>query len=155
MSIEIETLEKVVLVRVAGSFSGSETEQFSDTLKGIVAQGKGRFVVDLSAANLITSNGLRVLIELRQHVRNQHGDDGFVRLVVYDATGRYVRELVNRSVAVGFHMVVWDGRDNTGREMGSGVYLYRLQWQAASSQDGDSTPDRVRETTVRRMVLVR
>jgi len=81
--------------------------------------------------------------------------DGDVSLVIYDATGRFVRELVNRSIPVGFHMVIWDGRDNAGREMGSGVYLYRLQWQASASPDGDATSKRVRETTVRRMVLVR
>jgi hypothetical protein len=50
-----------------------------------------------------------------------------VTLAVYDVTGRLVRTLerAERRVA-GDHSVVWDGRDNRGRAVASGVYFYRL-----------------------------
>ena len=49
-----------------------------------------------------------------------------VRLEVYTLTGRLVRTLVDRSVEAGLHHVIWDGKDNSGKEVGSGVYYYRM-----------------------------
>jgi hypothetical protein len=52
---------------------------------------------------------------------------GSVRLTVYDLTGREVRVLVDGTQSGGEHAVVWRGRDGSGREVGSGVYFYRLE----------------------------
>ncbi len=49
-----------------------------------------------------------------------------VRLGVYDLLGQKVRNLVKAEIASGNHRVVWDGRNETGREVSSGVYLMRL-----------------------------
>ncbi|HQE61203.1 MAG TPA: FlgD immunoglobulin-like domain containing protein, partial [Candidatus Latescibacteria bacterium] len=53
-------------------------------------------------------------------------DAGFVSVAIYGIDGQLVRSLVNRSVEAGPHEVVWDGRDNAGRAVASGVYVYRL-----------------------------
>ncbi len=53
---------------------------------------------------------------------------GPVRLSVFDVAGRLVRTLVDESVAQGRHEAVWDGRDSSGREVGSGSYLARLEF---------------------------
>ncbi len=50
-----------------------------------------------------------------------------VTLTVYNALGQVVRTLVNAVQLAGRHQVVWDGRDERGREVAAGVYLYRLQ----------------------------
>jgi len=52
---------------------------------------------------------------------------GPVRLTVYDALGREVRTLVDGQQAVGWHAVVWDGRDAEGQAVASGMYFYRLR----------------------------
>ena len=52
---------------------------------------------------------------------------GHVRLTVYDLTGREVRVLVDGEQPAGDHSVVWRGRDSAGREVGSGVYFYRME----------------------------
>jgi parallel beta-helix repeat protein len=52
---------------------------------------------------------------------------GKVRLAVYDLAGRLVRTLVDGERAAGRQVAVWDGRDDRGRELGSGVYFYRLE----------------------------
>jgi hypothetical protein len=52
---------------------------------------------------------------------------GMTRLAVYEAGGRRVRELMAAAEAPGHHMVVWDGRDDHGRPVASGVYFYRLE----------------------------
>lgn len=52
--------------------------------------------------------------------------NGNVRLTVFDVNGRIVRTLVDGNVVAGNHEVVWDGMDMSGRQVASGVYIYRL-----------------------------
>ena len=53
---------------------------------------------------------------------------GPVRLAVFDLAGRLVRTLVDESMPQGSHEAAWDGRDATGKEVGSGTYLARLEF---------------------------
>ncbi len=48
-------------------------------------------------------------------------------LAVYDITGRRVRTLVSGRITTGSHYAVWDGRDDSGRSVSSGVYIARLE----------------------------
>jgi hypothetical protein len=50
-----------------------------------------------------------------------------VRLAVYSVAGRLVRTLVDNQVTAGYSTVVWDGRDDDGVEVGSGVYFCRME----------------------------
>ena len=50
-----------------------------------------------------------------------------VRIVAYSLTGQKVRTLVNQQMPAGSHQVVWDGRDDRGRDAASGTYLIRMQ----------------------------
>ena len=50
-----------------------------------------------------------------------------VTLTIYDANGRLVRTLVSETMSHGPHSVDWNGTDNAGRSVGSGVYFYRLE----------------------------
>jgi len=34
--------------------------------------------------------------------------------------------LVNEDKAAGYHSIVWDGKDHTGKAVASGVYIYRI-----------------------------
>lgn len=54
-------------------------------------------------------------------------DESRVRLVVYNILGQKVAELFNGSRRAGYHTVVWNGRNDLGRQVASGVYLYRLE----------------------------
>lgn len=49
-----------------------------------------------------------------------------VTLRVYDALGRHVRALEDAVRPPGAHVARWDGRDDEGRPVASGVYVYRL-----------------------------
>jgi len=51
---------------------------------------------------------------------------GFTQLVIYNITGQKVRELLSENMIVGLHNVMWDGRDDNGAELSSGVYISRL-----------------------------
>jgi hypothetical protein len=52
---------------------------------------------------------------------------GRVRLIVYNMLGQAVRTLVDEGQAAGRHVARWDGRDDTGRTLASGVYIYRIE----------------------------
>ncbi len=67
---------------------------------------------------------------LTYHVSGEGGADTgpvSVSLRVYDIRGRCVRSLFEGSVPPGLHTVVWNGRDDRGRPVPSGVYLSVLQ----------------------------
>lgn len=51
---------------------------------------------------------------------------GPVGLRIYDVSGRLVRTLVDSELEAGPHRVVWDGRNNGGSQVASGVYFCRL-----------------------------
>ena len=53
--------------------------------------------------------------------------DNLVTLKVYDILGREVKTLVNERKPAGSYTVIWDGRDENGQPVSSGVYLYRLK----------------------------
>jgi len=50
-----------------------------------------------------------------------------VKVKVYNITGQAIRTLVEGMEPAGRHVVVWDGRDTSGRKAGSGTYFYRLE----------------------------
>jgi len=50
-----------------------------------------------------------------------------VSLVIYNMLGQEVRKLVDAQQPAGYHTAIWDGRDNFGRSLPTGVYHYRLQ----------------------------
>ncbi|MCB1048942.1 MAG: T9SS type A sorting domain-containing protein, partial [Calditrichaeota bacterium] len=49
-----------------------------------------------------------------------------VTITLYNAAGQRVRTLVEGRQSAGFRQVVWDGRDERGESVSSGVYLYRM-----------------------------
>jgi hypothetical protein len=49
-----------------------------------------------------------------------------VRMEICDHQGKVVRILENRPKPAGFHRMSWDGKDEHGRMVPNGVYLYRL-----------------------------
>lgn len=52
---------------------------------------------------------------------------GPVSLSVYNLRGQLIRELAASGLPAGTHALAWDGRDQAGRDAGSGIYLFRLQ----------------------------
>jgi YVTN family beta-propeller protein len=52
---------------------------------------------------------------------------GFVNLNIYDILGRKVRTLVSERLSSGCKSVLWDGKDNSGNDVASGIYFYQLR----------------------------
>jgi len=51
----------------------------------------------------------------------------FVRLAVFGADGRRIATLLDERLAAGRHSVAWEGRDETGLPVASGVYFCRIE----------------------------
>ncbi|MCK5328121.1 MAG: T9SS type A sorting domain-containing protein, partial [Candidatus Latescibacteria bacterium] len=49
-----------------------------------------------------------------------------VRLEIYNTLGQVVRTLVDGEQAGGVYRMTWDGRNEHGQEMATGVYIYRI-----------------------------
>jgi len=49
-----------------------------------------------------------------------------VILKIYDLLGREIRTLVEASQNAGNHAAVWDGKNDAGQELSSGLYVYKL-----------------------------
>ena len=50
-----------------------------------------------------------------------------VSLTVYDVLGRRVRQVWQGPLGAGSHRFVWDGRDEAGKAVAAGVYLYQVE----------------------------
>jgi hypothetical protein len=70
------------------------------------------------AQNYPNPFGARTTIEFRVETA------GRATLDVFDVAGRRVRALLDDEVDTGLHLVQWDGRDESGREVPPGIYFY-------------------------------
>ncbi len=86
--------------------------------------GLGLGYARLFAASGISQDGYLVRFDLPA--------GGNFAIVVYDVSGRRVRSFHGAGSA-GANTVSWDGRDDGGAHVGSGVYYYRLDSDAGSA----------------------
>ena len=54
-------------------------------------------------------------------------DAAGVSLTVYDVLGRRVRQVWQGPLQAGSHRFTWDGRDEQGKDVAAGVYVYRVE----------------------------
>jgi hypothetical protein len=71
---------------------------------------------------------------------------GHVTLTVHDIAGRVVRNLLDREQRAGIYLIEWDGRNNRGQSVSTGIYFYTMESNAA---------DGARFSLSRKMVLVK
>jgi len=50
-----------------------------------------------------------------------------VKIKIFNLLGQELRTLVNEKQEAGYHSVLWDGRDNSGNPVASGIYICKLQ----------------------------
>jgi len=60
-------------------------------------------------------------------IRYQIPTDASVNLIIYNVQGQKIRTLVSKEQKAGYYNVVWDGRNEAGQTVSTGLYLYRVQ----------------------------
>ena len=53
-------------------------------------------------------------------------NSGDISLKIYNVTGQLVKTLVDNHKEAGYHTIEWNGDDENGRSVASGIYIYRL-----------------------------
>lgn len=89
------------------------------------------------SANL--ANGVPYVYELRQNYPNPFNPSTnikfsipqteFVEIMIYNVLGQLVKTLVNQKLLPGFHQVVWDGKNDQGMKVSTGIYLLKMKCQ--------------------------
>ena len=72
-------------------------------------------------------NPFEKITEIRYQIGVDSRQKAVVSMNIYDVTGRLVRTLVNELQEPGYYNVSWDGKDDFGKAVPSGIYFYRLE----------------------------
>jgi hypothetical protein len=115
-------------------YLGIGLEQISD-------QEAAELMVERALAWFVTVSGdgpepVVLRLDLAQNVPNPFDIETMIRyqlpalshvsLTVYDAAGHAIRTLVDDRQPAGHQSAIWDGKNNTGQRVGSGVYFCKL-----------------------------
>ncbi len=60
-------------------------------------------------------------------IRYELPEANSIQLIIYNSNGEIVRKMIDKHQSSGFHQIVWDGKDDQGRLVVSGIYFYTLK----------------------------
>jgi len=110
-----------------------------ETVQTDIATGQRLRMVqpELPTALLATESAPPAVFQLRQNYPNPFNVQTIItyqlprpvpaQLTVYNITGQPVKHLVDKVQPAGQYRISWNGTDDTGQIVASGVYLYRLK----------------------------
>ncbi len=90
-------------------------------------------VLGVEEDNSLTNKGLIVLqnypnpFSHTTEINYGIADHDYVTIVIYDLSGRMIKTLIAQNQQAGYHVVSWDGRDETGQEVSSGIFSCRVE----------------------------
>jgi hypothetical protein len=64
---------------------------------------------------------------LETQIKFQNSETTIVNLSIYNSMGQRIKQLVNKSLPEGLHTVVWDGLNESGDIVATGLYFCRLK----------------------------
>jgi hypothetical protein len=110
----------------------------SDTLPNLISvaeQARDKYI-DATDIEIVDENILPKQFSLSQNYPNPFNPStqisfslktrSHVKLSIYNILGKKVTELLDKIIPAGTYRIDWDGKDRHGREVSSGLYLYRL-----------------------------
>jgi hypothetical protein len=140
--VEVEVLYQTLKPRAAADLLSHDTAEVAVFAGMYEAADRSPALIaavslDVGAASPVDNGGLPAPLRLNQNVPNPFNpatvisfeveSERPVRLDIYDVSGQLVRRLVDETLGAGPHAVTWDGKDQSGTAMASGVYFYKLQ----------------------------
>lgn len=116
----------------------------------------GSFILTIIGEGVNPSKGIPSAYSLKQNYPNPFNPTtnidydlpqvSAVKIAVFDILGNVVRILAEGSQPAGSYTIQWDGRNNNGTTVSSGIYLYRI---SALGSNGKQS------TTTMKMMLIR
>jgi hypothetical protein len=151
-SVKVQTVAYPLTVR--WKILGTDTREFtlSDAVGGRALaartiEGEGSLQVDNHAITRLTlkvdgGNGVPTEYALYQNYPNPFNPttsiklalpiDGEISVAIYNVLGQKVRSLLNEERKAGYHTVQWNGTDDNGVQVTSGVYFVRFAAHGAA-----------------------
>ena len=50
-----------------------------------------------------------------------------VKLEIYNIRGQLIKSIINERIDAGYHNVIWNGENNIGQKVASGIYFYKFK----------------------------
>jgi len=104
----------------------AETQTFAATVAKSQGKGKNAKPVALVPDTYGLDAAMPNPFNPSTTIAYQIPEAGEVSLIIYNAMGQQVRILEQGFRAQGVHQIEWNGRDDSGRAVSSGLYLYRF-----------------------------
>ncbi len=102
-----ETIKKLALEKVVTSFEDEKDNSIPQKFKLL--------------QNYPNPFNLQTTIRYELPVRAK------ITLIIYDVLGRKIRTLVKENQSAGNHAMIWDGKNDLGNQVSTGIYFYQLQ----------------------------
>jgi hypothetical protein len=121
--------------QTAGNFAGwigfVSNDPQTDTLR-VYVQGTGKQVTGIAESSEIpTTYGISPNypnpFNPTTTIKYQLPQSSEVELLIYNVLGQKVKTVLDQRVEAGYHSVEWDGRNDMGMQVGSGIYIYRFR----------------------------
>jgi len=132
----LQTIDQVSLIGAGNQALVSGTHSLSDSFDGFFSYATTEFLNSPTDVQQINDGNLPTTFNLSQNYPNPFNPTteinlslpsrSHVNLTIYDILGRQVDVLIDKSLAAGSYAVSWDGKDQSGMPVASGVYLYKL-----------------------------
>jgi len=137
ISVEVDTLTHMATFRALHNYSGSFTIVFTVKDKDDLAANDTLLVkVDYpTRVDQRLNEALPNEFSLNQNYPNPFNPETTIRfglpktanvdIVIYNLTGRQIRQLTKKTYPAGWHDLEWNGLDDLGLQVGSGIYFVR------------------------------
>jgi len=125
--------DRVAIVLDAGSTSGPDQFDSNSYFDLVTAKKIGELVLSVNDFADLPPKDFKLFQNLPNPfnptttISYDLPKDAKVSLKIYNLFGREVRTLVNEAQSRGHKSVVWNGKDDSGQIVGSGLYIYRLE----------------------------
>ena len=138
--------EHKIYYTASGTLRGGDAQKIVSDLESKVVE-----LITTTSVEGAHSNSLPTDFELKQNFPNPFNPNTTIQfqlpaashmsLKIYNLDGQLIKTLISEQMTAGNHNVNWDGTNDLGIKVGSGLYFYRIQAG--------------RFTTARRMILIK
>jgi len=133
----VESNNQQGLVRIPYSFNGDVLDISGVNISDVIVSGPKGKIADVStgtiSANVKLVPGVFALhqnypnpFNPKTEIRFDIPEASVVEISIYNLMGQKVKTLANKDIAPGYHVMQWDGTNDRGSMVSTGMYFYTL-----------------------------